>query len=163
MSVEKCIKSLLVAVFSIILVVFSNSASAQGDGEPKKPIFDANEVIFGHIMDAHEFHFLSYHDADSTEHHWTIPLPIMVYSKEHGFACFMSSDFEEGKKEVQGYAILTNEIIDELHLNRNKYAAGKIVALTADGRHIDENATVYDFSPTRNVVQMFLGLALLCI
>jgi len=86
---------------------------------------------------------------------------VMVYSKEKGFACFMSSKFEEGKETYKGYGILTNEKIDELKLDRNKYTAGKIVAMTETGE-IDESVTVYDFSLTRNVVQMLLALALLC-
>ena len=63
---SKSVKSLLVAVFSLSLVFFSNVTFAQPEHkeEPakKEKIFDANEVIFGHIMDAHEFHFLSYKD-----------------------------------------------------------------------------------------------------
>ena len=50
------VKCLLVAVLS----VFSISVLAQHEeGETAKKSFDANEVIFGHIMDANEFHFLS--------------------------------------------------------------------------------------------------------
>ena len=92
---SKSIKSLLVAVFSISLVFFSNASFAQHEPatEPakKEKIFDANEVIFGHIMDAHEFHFLSYKGADGHMHHATIPLPVILYSKEKGFSFFMSS------------------------------------------------------------------------
>ena len=160
------IKSLLVAVFSISLVFFSNASFAQPQAkeEPAKKakIFDANEVIFGHIMDAHEFHFLSYKGSDSEMHHATIPLPVILYSKEKGFSCFMSSAFHHGEHVVDGYALLTNEKIDEEKLDRNKYAAGKIVPVDANGK-IDETVSVYDISLTRNVVQMFLALILLVI
>ncbi|MEO7307869.1 MAG: F0F1 ATP synthase subunit A [Ferruginibacter sp.] len=165
---SKSVKSLLVAVFSISLVFFSNASFAQHPTveEPAKKakIFDANEVIFGHIMDAHEFHFLSYKGADGHEHHATIPLPVILYSKEKGFSCFMSSAFHHGEHVVDGYALLTNEKIDEEKLDRNKYAAGKIVAVDANGK-IDETASagIYDLSLTRNVVQMFLALTLLVI
>ena len=91
----KSIKSLLVAVFSISLVFFSNLCFAQHPPveEPakKEKIFDANEVIFGHIMDAHEFHFLSYKGADGHMHHATIPLPVILYSKEKGFSFYISA------------------------------------------------------------------------
>jgi F-type H+-transporting ATPase subunit a len=163
---SKSIKSILVAVFSISLVFFSNVTFAQHEptGEPAKKakIFDANEVIFGHIMDAHEFHFLSYKGSDGQEHHATIPLPVILYSKEKGFSCFMSSAFHHGHEAHDGYAMLTNEKIDEEKLDRNKYAAGKIVAVDAAGK-IDEAASVYDISLTRNVVQMLLALTLLVI
>ncbi len=164
----KSIKSLLVAVFSISLVIFSNTSFAQHDPvhEPakKEKIFDANEVIFGHIMDAHEFHFLSYKGDDGKKHHATIPLPVILYSKEKGFSTFMSSAFHHGEHVVDGYALLTNERIDHEKLDRNKYAAGKIVAVDPNGK-IDETATagIYDISLTRNVVQMLLALTLLVV
>ena len=164
---SKSIKSLLVAVFSISLVFFSNASFANpeptGDSAKKEKIFDANEVIFGHIMDAHEFHFLSYKGSDSEMHHATIPLPVILYSKEKGFSCFMSSAFHHGEHVVDGYALLTNEKIDEEKLDRNKYAAGKIVPVDEKTGKIDETVSVYDISLTRNVVQMFLALTLLVI
>ncbi len=164
--VYKSIKSLLVAVFSISLVFFYNASFAQHPPveEPvkKEKIFDANEVIFGHIMDAHEFHFLSYKGADGHMHHATIPLPVILYSKQKGFSFFMSSAFHHGEHVVDGYALLTNERIDHEKLDRNKYAAGKIVAVDATGK-IDETVSLFDISLTRNVVQMLLALALLVI
>ncbi len=163
---SKSIKSILVAVFSLSLVFFYTAAFAQHEptGEPakKEKIFDANEVIFGHIMDAHEFHFLSYKGSDGQEHHATIPLPVILYSKEKGFSCFMSSAFHHGHEVVDGYALLTNERIDKDSLDRNKYAAGKIVPVDANGQ-IDETVSMYDISLTRNVVQMLLALTLLVI
>ena len=163
---SKSVKSLLVAVFSISLVLFSNASFANpepsGDSPKKEKIFDANEVIFGHIMDAHEFHFLSYKGSDSEMHHATIPLPVILYSKEKGFSCFMSSAFHHGERIVDGYALLTNEKIDHEKLDRNKYADGQIVAVDASGK-IDPAVKLYDLSLTRNVVQMFLALTLLVI
>ena len=78
------LKSLLVAAFSVFFVINSlpvlgqedhenNGQPAEQHGEVKKPkLFDANEVIFGHIMDAHEFHFLSYGPKEHQKH-VTIP------------------------------------------------------------------------------------------
>ena len=162
--VVKCIKSLLVAVFSLSLLFFYNPTNAQGveQKEPvkEKKLFDANEVIFGHIMDAHEFHFLSYKDSEGKEHHATIPLPVIVYSKGKGFSVFMSFRFEHGERNYDGYSLLTDEKIDELKLDRNKFTAGKIVAVN-DAGEIDTTVSVYDISLTRNVVQMLLALTLL--
>ena len=162
----KSIKSLLVAVFSLGLLILSNPTFAQPEAskEPvkEKKIFDANEVIFGHIMDAHEFHFFSYKDGEGKEHHATIPLPVILYLEEKGFSVFMSSQFHHGEHNYNGYGLLTNEKIDEQKLDRNKYAAGKIVAVN-DAGEINEAASVYDISLTRNVVQMLLALTLLVV
>ncbi len=166
--ISKSIKSLLVAVFGLGILFFSQPVKAQhGDQDKqaetpakKEKIFDANEVIFGHIMDAHEFHFFSWKGSDGHEHHATIPLPVILYTKEKGLSVFMSSAFHHGEHNHKGFGLLTNEKIDELKLDRNKYSAGHIVAVNEAGE-IDRNTQVYDFSLTRNVVQMLLALALL--
>jgi len=78
------LKSLLVAVFSLFLLSFFHTASAQPgpeghEGGAKKK-FNASEVIFGHVLNGHEFHFLGA----------SIPLPVIVYAKGKGFSWFMS-------------------------------------------------------------------------
>ena len=64
----KSIKSLLVAAFTALLLISSGNVMAQHE-EPatgenhetaKKEGFDAKEVIFDHIMYAHELHFVNY-------------------------------------------------------------------------------------------------------
>jgi F-type H+-transporting ATPase subunit a len=140
------IKSLLVAVLSTILICYSFEASAQHEATkgaeehaaPKKEGFNAKEVIFEHIMDAHEFHFINYKGSDGELHPVSIPLPVFLYSPQNGFSVFMSSAFEHGHKEVKGY----------------KLEEGKILPVEA-------GVKVLDLSPTRNVVQMILALAFL--
>ncbi|MBV9986678.1 MAG: F0F1 ATP synthase subunit A [Chitinophagaceae bacterium] len=153
------VKLALAAVFSVFSIFFSISLFAQEDTHvrPKeehgvtedkhesKKSFDAAEVIFGHILDNHEYHFTEYHDAEGNVHHVSIPLPIILYSKERGLTAFMSSRFEHGHADFNGY-----RIGDE-----------KIVAVKEDGS-VDEGVKVYDLSITRNVVQMSLALIILC-
>ncbi|MEO8110312.1 MAG: F0F1 ATP synthase subunit A [Ginsengibacter sp.] len=148
-------KSLLGVVFSLILLSLPSNTFAQ-----EKKGFDANEVIFGHVLDAHEFHFFSYKGNDEKLHHATIPLPVILYSKEKGFTCFMSSKFHHGENDYEGYRLLTDEKIAELKLDPKKYTAGEIVALK-DQENIDPDTKIYDLSLTRNVVQMIIALALL--
>src|SRR5688500_3406298 len=102
--VIKRAKCLLVAAFSLFLLLFSNISVAQDGGETSheemvheegiqeegEKKFDANKVIFGHVMDAHEFHFFSYECRDGQEHHATLPLPVILYSPQKGFSTFMS-------------------------------------------------------------------------
>jgi len=142
----KSIKSLLVAVLSAILLVSSFNAKAQHDESPagaeqpaeKKEGFNAKEVIFEHIMDNHEFHITGYKGSDGEHHAVSIPLPVLLYSPQKGFSGFMSSAFEHGHQEVNGYKLEGNKIIAT-----------------------EPGVKVYDFSLTRNVVQMLLALALL--
>ena len=149
---NRSLKSLLAAVFSLFSVLIFNVVTAQENDhigknekapktiEKKEKIFDANEVIFAHVLDAHEFHFLSYKDAGGHMHHATIPLPVILYSPQKGFSTFMSSAFHHGEQEAEGYKLVGN----------------KIVA-------VDPNIKVYDISLTRNVVQMLLVLTLLVV
>jgi F-type H+-transporting ATPase subunit a len=163
----KSIKTILAAVFSVFILNFSNTSFAQEKHEEKldtakakKKSFDANEVIFGHVLDAHEFHFLSYKDSEGEEHHATIPLPVILYSPQKGFDVFMSSKFHHGEHSYKGYGILTDEKIAHHGLDPKKFSAGQIVAVNDNGE-IDNSVKVYDVSLTRNVVQMLLALTLL--
>ena len=145
-------KCLLVAAFSLFLLTFSNVSVAQDHGETsheemvheegiekeKETKFDANKVIFGHVMDAHEFHFFSYEGSDGQEHHATLPLPVILYSPQKGFSTFMSSAFHHGHTEVDGYKLVGNKI-----------------------EPTEAGVEVYDFSITRNVAQMFLAMIVL--
>jgi len=73
------IKSLLVAVFSLFIASFFNTISAQphepakqhvgGGEEPNEEKgFNASEVIFGHVLNSHEFHFLDIGDKHEPVH-----------------------------------------------------------------------------------------------
>jgi F-type H+-transporting ATPase subunit a len=150
------IKCLLVAVFSLFFAVSFSTLSAQ---EPKKKSFDANEVIFGHISDAHEFHFFSY-ESGGKEHEVTIPLPVILYSPQRGLTAFMSSKFDHGHELYKGYALLTDRTIEEWKLDVKKFHASQIIALNSSGEP-DFSVKIYDLSLTRNVVQMIIALALL--
>jgi len=132
-------KSLLVAAFSLIMLSLSSDVLAQEKKETateEKKGFDANEVIFGHVKDAHEFHFLTYKGNDGEEREVIIPLPVILYSPQKGFSVFMSSAFHHGQV-ADGY----------------KLEEGKVVP-------IDPSVKVYDISLTRNVVQMIIALIL---
>lgn len=139
-------KTLLAAVFSTIFLLFSYTLKANpqepgheaGHHAEAEEGFNAKKVIFGHIMDAHEFHFAEYKGSDGQKHPITIPLPVILYSPTKGTSVFMSSKFEHGHAEVDGYKL---------------NADGKIEAI--------DGSKVYDFSLTRNVVQMLLALGLL--
>lgn len=143
----KRFKFLLAAAFSLFLsLIFTRSIAqteshhpaAEGTEEAHEG-FNAKEVIFGHIMDAHEFHFVEYKGSDGHKHPVSIPLPVILYSPQKGLSVFMSSAFEHGHKEVEGYKL---------------NGEGKI-------EPVEAGVTVYDFSLTRNVVQMMLALAIL--
>ncbi len=164
----RSVKSLLAAGFSVLCFFFTISVFAQGQmpetenstKKEKKKGFDASEVIFGHVLDAHEFHFFSYESSDGPEHEAAIPLPVLLYSPQKGFSAFMFSKFNHGEENYKGYELLNNKKIVAQNLDATKYTDGQIVAVDDNGQ-IDTAIKVFDFSLTRNVVQMIIALTLL--
>ncbi len=132
------LKSLLVACFSLFGVLISLPAAANEEvaGEKLNPA----KVIMEHIQDSHEFHFFTLKKADGSEFHATIPLPIILYSKERGLSVFSSSKFHHGHEAYSGYKMEHDKIHAE-----------------------DPNEHVYDLSITKNVVQMLIALTLLVV
>jgi F-type H+-transporting ATPase subunit a len=162
-------KSFTVAAFSLFLLVisvpsFANGGDGGGGGEKKKG-FNAQEVIFGHILDGHDFHFFDITDKDGHKHPVGIPLPVILYSPQKGLSFFMSSKFHHGEEIHEGYKLLNEEGIEELKkenidVKKEGLSAGKIIPVDANGKW-DKSVKFYDVSLTRNVVQMILALALL--
>lgn len=108
--------------------------------EGVKEKFNAGEMILHHIKDAPDWHLFDWHG-----HAVSIPLPVILYSKEKGLSIFSSSKFEHGHATHDGYALMH----------------GKIVAVDAAGNH-DHHASFYNLSISKNVLALFISLALLC-
>ncbi|MBN9296794.1 MAG: F0F1 ATP synthase subunit A [Filimonas sp.] len=146
--VSRSVKLLLALAFSVFLTLGSFSSFGQEEhaapvaGE-KKEEFNAGKTIIHHVLDSHEFHFFNI-----GEHAYAIHLPIIMYSPERGVSVFSSGKFEEGKVAYGGYKL------DE--------ETNKIVAVKEDGS-VDETVKAYDFSLTKNVVQMLIGAILLIV
>ena len=150
------------------MTVFAQEDKIPATETPKEKL-DAGAIILDHVMDAHEFHFFTIKNEEdpkkSTE--VSLPLPVIVYSKDKGFNFFLSSNFHHGEAAYNGYRLLEPEFMKEHGLdmvkdakNQPLYEAGKIYAVNAEGMP-DLNQKVYDFSLTKNATQMLLALALL--
>lgn len=61
---------------------------------------NVKEVVFGHIGDSYEWHITSWGD-----HHLTIPLPVVLYSRTSGWHCFLSSRLENQDGSYEGFSI----------------------------------------------------------
>lgn len=130
-------KSLLVAVFSGFLMLISGSSFSQEpsvEGQGEKAPLNPTELILSHIQDGYSFHFFSLGDF-----HAGIHLPVILYSPQKGFSVFSSKHFGDmGEHTYEGYRLE----------NGNKIVP------------VEAGVKVYDFSLTRNVVQMILVLTL---
>ena len=162
-------KSFTVAAFSIFLLFISLSSFAkEGGGEPKgegKKTVDVKELIFGHILDGHDFHFFDITDKAGHKHPVGIPLPVILYSPQRGLDVFMSSKFHHGEHEHAGYRLINEEYLEKLKekgidVKKEGLSTGKIIAVDTNDNW-DKSVKFYDVSLTRNVVQMIIALALL--
>jgi F-type H+-transporting ATPase subunit a len=104
--------------------------------EPEK--VDAGKIIMEHIADAYDWHI-----ATIGHTHISIPLPVIIYD-QNGLHIFLSSKFHHGHDSHDGFA---------LH-------EGKIVALNSDGS-VNEHASFYDISITKNVASMMISVIIL--
>ena len=169
---SKFIKTILAAVFGSVILLFSNNINGQPQqpktAEQHEEKLDAGEIILDHVMDAHEFHLLTIPNKENPQQakHISIPLPVILYSKDKGFSFFMSSALHHGEEVHDGYRLLTTEFMKEHGLDTVKngkdkvYKAGTIYITDAAGMP-NANAKLYDFSLTKNATQMMLALGLL--
>jgi F-type H+-transporting ATPase subunit a len=116
--------------------VQANAQDAEDKGEGKEK-FKASEYILEHIADSHEWHVYTKQNGEEV----SIPLPIIVYSKEKGLNFFSSKQLEHGQV-YKGF-----KIEEEGDLK------GKIVNVEASGQ-IDEKNLPLDLSMTKTVVAM---------
>ena len=129
-------KMLLKIVLAVLLLgaVFQAKAGGGGGGPFNPGIF-----ILEHVGDAYDWHILSYKD-----HHVSVPLPVILYSKQLGFNVFLSSKFHHGSHSHKGFSIASEGAYK-----------GKIV----------EDATgvrpALDLSITKNAFAMIVGVAVL--
>ncbi len=169
---SKFIKTILAAAFGLGILLFSNNINGQPQqpkiAEQHEEKLDAGEIILDHVMDAHEFHLLTIPNKENPHEakHISIPLPVILYSKEKGFSFFMSSALHHGQEVHDGYRLLTTAFMKEHGLDTVKngndkvYKAGAIYITDAAGMP-NANVKLYDLSLTKNATQMLLALALL--
>jgi F-type H+-transporting ATPase subunit a len=136
--------------FLIALLAFPVLVSAQEKAEnsDNKP-FDPKPIIFEHIGDSHMWHIIG---------KTAVPLPVILYT-DKGLETFSAANIAE--EETEGAA--------DKKIYQGKYYSyisekDKIKVVDASGK-IDEAASkkVIDFSITRNVASMWMGMIILII
>ncbi len=115
-----------------------------GDHDPNKN-FNVNEMIMHHIMDSHEFHIAG---------DFSIPLPVILYVPGEGLKTFLSSKFEHGHKEVDGFAMHHGKVV-----STKGYESADLLNLIGGS----DKKLYYDFSITKNVFTMMLGALIMFI
>jgi len=122
----------------------------------EKKGFNAKEVILGHVKDAHDWHLLDINGSPVT-----MPLPVIIYSKEKGLTVFSSSHFHHGHEPYAGYRLVNAHYLEHKGLDPAKYMDGKIIPVDAEDNPTAEE--IYDFSMTKNITSMLIGAILLIV
>ena len=131
--------TVLAIIFSVIAAFSYADNGHEGKNNAEAP-FNPGNMILHHIADAHEWHFATWNET-----HLTIPLPIILVTKENGdvgIEAFMSSKFHHGHSEYNGLK-LTPE--------------NKIVA------SIPTKQVLLDVSITKNVASLLISVTLLLV
>ncbi len=131
---------MLKQVYTILFFILISSSFLANDNHLPQPSahsenenVDIAKVAFEHILDSHYWHFWGEgHEAVS------IPLPCIVYSNKRGWMFFSASVFGHGEKTY----------------NDLKLEEDRIIPLNTEEK-------IYDFSITKNVVQLFLSAIVL--
>lgn len=129
------LKPLLRAAF----VLFGALTLGPVDAHGSEARFDAGKLILDHIGDEHGWHLWG---------HTSLPLPVILYDTQRGLQVFSSSRFDHGHATYEGYALKDHAV----------------VAVDAAG-NVDEAATanIWDISITKNVMSLFVSIALLLV
>lgn len=144
-------KIFLVSIFILSSVVLAKSQEKEGGSDLSKDTeseFNAVQSIMEHVGDANEWHLWTTTDSEGEEHHFSLPLPIIVWDGQ--FKVFMSSKLSHGH-EYQGY-ILKEGVLTSLN---GKKKAGLLDVFGNMGN------TFIDLSVTKNVAAMLISMLLL--
>jgi F-type H+-transporting ATPase subunit a len=148
-------KVFIACFISIILGLFYQNAFSSSDigimvgsssGEKQhEEDFNPGEMIMEHMVDHYSWHILTMGDKEVS-----LPLPVILYSKDRGFFCFWSNKFDHGHKSYKQFKIA-----------RQGIHKGDIVEL--DKTENIKADKPLDFSITKTVAAVFVSIFLLLI
>ena len=127
----------LLILFLVLSFGLSYASEKESHTESGEAEFNPGSMIIDHVIDAHEWHILTWGHT-----HVSIPLPvILIYDDK--ITVFLSSRFHHGHEEYEGFKLETE--------GENK---GKIVVA-------ETGEVPLDLSITKNVLSMLISMVLL--
>lgn len=127
----------LAFLLGLLLVIQLPSFASEEANEHEHEAFNPGEFIFDHIGDSYDWHIITL-----GEKHISIPLPVILYSKNKGLVAFMSGKLEHGHAVYNGFKLITE--------GENE---GKIVELVNG-----EEVVPFDISITKNIAALFFSI-----
>ncbi len=136
------IGALFIGIISTAIVVASEDEKAHEEQSGHKK-FEPGTFIFDHIGDSYDWNII-----DIGNKSISIPLPVILFSKEKGFVAFMSSRLQYGHASYKGFRLETE--------GEHK---GKILETLTDGSEV----IPFDISITKNIAALFFSIILILI
>ncbi len=145
-----------ILIFGIFQIIPVSAQHNTNNEEPvpaevnQKEEFDAGKFVIEHVLDSYDWHIASWGD-----NHFSIPLPVILYSKNpelhenKKFHVFMSSKFHHGHDDYRGFRISHTEEYNN-----------KIVEVDHQGHEIGRPI---DLSVTKTVAGAIVGAIVLLI
>lgn len=127
-----------VGVSAFLVGLVGMWGSVRAGETAREAVVNMTHLIFSHTDDAHAFHFFTYEGE-----HYTISLPVILYSSQRGLAFWGSSARFAHGQAFEGYRLVD----------------GKFRAVDEQGNDL-LGLKVYDFSITRNVAQLLVSCVL---
>jgi F-type H+-transporting ATPase subunit a len=109
---------------------------SESEAEAKEEKMNPGKLIMDHISDSHEWHFFDLNRSDGSEFHGRIFLPVILFTPGEGLSVFS---------------------FKKLH-----HSSYKGFSLDADDHIVrTDDKKFYDFSLTKNVIQMLIAVLLM--
>jgi len=108
-----------------------------------KEKFDVGTFIFDHILDQYGWHLFTYNHK-----HISIPLPIILYSRNQGWVVFLSSKLAHG------------DTYKSFRIDKDGDYKGKIIEIDSTGAFIERP---FDLSITKNVLAIIFSSIILAV
>jgi len=136
-----------ITFLSILFSFFAITTATASGGDDEK--FDITQMINHHILDAHEWHFYTTKDDAGKEHHVSLPLPIILYTKGET-AVFLSSEFHHAENGIVTKGSYSYKLDSHEHIQ----------VVDAQG-NVQADTHPLDLSITKNVTSMMIASLLL--
>lgn len=133
---------------------------AEGEVHEEEKGFNAGEMIMHHIADAHEIHFATINEDTDHPKHFSLPLPIILWT-DNGLKIFSSGHFYHNEKKDPhhgAYYAHENFVMSHEHI----YYANEAGGLSFDETGKITNAAPLDLSITKSVLGLLVA-GLLCV
>jgi F-type H+-transporting ATPase subunit a len=116
-------KIFIITLLSLLFVFSSSSFTNASEKKSSKNNSPEEEIDPGRIIIDHVVNHYSWHICTIKDKHISVPLPVILYSKERGWFTFLSNKFNHGHDTYKNFKIA--------HTEPNK---GKIVELDNNGQ-----------------------------